>query len=165
VPLDVVPGVRVEVCTGDGRPVPVGVTGELVVDGWCTGELGWLAETGALHVEGREALRRHGLALNAAVVERRLTGHPAVADATVAVAAGQPYADVVLRHATPQAEDHADAAPPVAEAVREVGAGVDGRGLRRYLRRRVGVGEVPVTRIRVVGVQGGAVGRTGEERG
>ncbi|MGD3110763.1 AMP-binding protein, partial [Streptomyces sp. YGL11-2] len=101
------PGVRVDIRSADGRPLPAGRIGEVCVrspsvmtgywrrpeetvevlrDGWLrTGDLGRLDEDGYLHLVGRakDMIIVDGHNCYAAPVEHVLTGHPGVRQAAV----------------------------------------------------------------------------------
>jgi acyl-CoA synthetase (AMP-forming)/AMP-acid ligase II len=103
------PQTEVEIVDPMGRPVPVGVDGEIrsrplkaqercressppvaggerIVDGWCyTGDIGHLDADGFLYLKGRgtDIIRRGGIDLFAPEIEAALIAHPAVADAAV----------------------------------------------------------------------------------
>jgi long-chain acyl-CoA synthetase len=87
--------VEVRVVGPDGRPVPVGEEGELLVrtpqaegdaDGFArVGDVGWLDAEGYLHLRGRtrDVIARGENTVHAADVERALSGHPSVLDVAV----------------------------------------------------------------------------------
>jgi acyl-CoA synthetase (AMP-forming)/AMP-acid ligase II len=101
------PGVTIRVVDREGRPVPPGVVGQLVVRGpqmlrgyvdpaldadafddegfFRSGDLGVMDEDGYIRVTGRlkDIIIRNGENVSAAEVERVLFGHPAIADVAV----------------------------------------------------------------------------------
>jgi acyl-coenzyme A synthetase/AMP-(fatty) acid ligase len=153
--LELADGVRVEVRTGDGRVVPGGVTGRLVVDGRDTGDLGWIDPAGALRYEGtaRDTVVRYGLALNIPTVERRLVTHPAVADAVVTVAAvggPHPARDSGAAGGPHRGRGDGTGGGSCAHVQPRPGVELAVPELRRHLRTRARPGELMPSRIHVV---------------
>jgi acyl-CoA synthetase (AMP-forming)/AMP-acid ligase II len=102
-----VPGVTIAIVDDDGRPLPPGTPGEIVIrsphrmaeyfrdpaqtaealrDGWFhTGDLGTLDADGWLYFvdRKRDVIRRGGENMSSALIEKTLCEHPAVAEAAV----------------------------------------------------------------------------------
>lgn len=100
-------GVEIEIVDPEDRPLPAGETGRIrcrgpnlasgylhgsdednarFVDGWYyTGDLGRVDASGFVHLEGRSAeiIKRGGITIHAAEIERVLAEHPAVSEAAV----------------------------------------------------------------------------------
>lgn len=111
-----VPGIEIQVRSADGRPLPAGIAGLVVVrgeqvageyesadvkdaDGWFpTNDTGWLDQDGYLFLEGRadDVIVRGGENLSPGEIEDVLIGHPAVADAAVVGAADQEWGEAVV---------------------------------------------------------------------
>lgn len=102
-----VPGVTIAIVDDDGRPLPAGAAGEIIIrsphrmaeyfrdpaqtaealrDGWFhTGDLGRLDADGWLYFvdRKRDVIRRGGENMSSALIEKTLCEHPAVAEAAV----------------------------------------------------------------------------------
>jgi acyl-coenzyme A synthetase/AMP-(fatty) acid ligase len=140
---DLAPGVRITVCGPDGRVLPRGVDGELVIevpaDTWgrdhaparsATGDLGRLDQSGAVRYLGavEATVRWAGLTLNIPSLERYLAAHPSVGEAVV-VARGSRLAAYVRPRP---------------------GTDLDVRQVRLHLRRRTVPREMRLSRVTVV---------------
>jgi non-ribosomal peptide synthetase component E (peptide arylation enzyme) len=102
------PGVTIEVRDVDGKTLPTGQEGRLYVAGPClfagylkadsldtssidghgffsTGDLGWIDETGYVHITGREknVIRRGAVTIPTIAVESAITAHPSVSHAII----------------------------------------------------------------------------------
>ena len=112
------PGCRTKIVDGDGREVPDGEIGELVVsapyaasgywnddnatqtawrNGWfTTGDMGYLLPDGRLRLMGRrrETINRSGLKILPAEGEQELSKHPSVFECAVVAASDKEYGEV-----------------------------------------------------------------------
>ncbi len=144
------PGVELRIADEDGRPVPTGAIGEILVrgdtvttgywrrpeanqallaGGWLhTGDLGALDEHGALRVVGRrdDRMITGGENVHPAEIETALLAHPDVADVGVGGVADPTYGQRVS-----------------AWIVRRPGSAIDGATLDRFARARLAPYKVP----------------------
>ena len=149
----IVDGTRISVCGPDGRLLPRGLAGRLVVDiegpggTWARHDTGDLAEVdraGAVYFLGaaEETVAIAGQSLHLPAVERFLAMHPKVAEAVVVARGNRPAAFLVPRE----------------------GSDLDLREARLYLRTRSVPGEPRVAEVHVVPdlprLPSGAVDRT-----
>jgi long-chain acyl-CoA synthetase len=129
------PRVEVQIVDSAGRPVPVGMPGELrcrplwalpfgsqdavtsgerIVDGWCyTADVGFFDAEGYIHLRGRGAdvIRRGAVEIFAPEIEAVLAAHPAIAEAAVIGLrrAGQTEREEIVAFIVKRGEfDHAD---------------------------------------------------------
>jgi acyl-CoA synthetase (AMP-forming)/AMP-acid ligase II len=151
-----VPGIRVDIHGPDGKPAPLGETGEIVVgaagrmtgyvpdvdttaqvivDGWVrTGDLGLMDDHGYVHLRGRgkDLIKRGGQNVFPAEIEQVISELDQVHDVAVAGVPDDNWGEV-----------------PVAYVVAEPGAVVSGREIAKHLRGRLASYKQP-TRIEFV---------------